>query len=112
MGIRKRKWPCKKCAACVAAPRDKHGKIKGSVNTCTDIGEAWVVDYASQERDEETGRLKRHIKTFPKKKDAENWAAQTHIDVGRGTHTPASRSITVEQAGKRWIDSCTGLEPS
>lgn len=89
MGIRKRKWV-------------SNGEQR----------EAWVVDYATSERDPKTGRLKRHIRTFDRKRDAETWAAQTHVDIGKGVHTPRSRSTTVEAAGKAWIDSCGDLERS
>lgn len=87
MGIRKRKWT-----------------INGEQR------EAWVVDYASQERDPKTKRLKRHIKTFERKKDAENWAAQTHVDIAHGKHTPSSKSVTIAAAGKLWIDEGGELE--
>lgn len=95
MGIRKRRWNTN--------PKDP---------ASGEWREKWVVDYASQERDEKTGRLKRHIKTFHRKKDAEAWADETRIDVRRGTHTPASKSITVGEAGDLWIDGCTDLEPA
>lgn len=95
MGIRKRRWNTN--------PKDP---------ASGEWREAWVVDYATNERDQKTGRLKRHIKTFDRKKDAETWAAETRVAVGRGTHTPHSRSITVETAGKLWIDSCGDLERS
>lgn len=74
--------------------------------------EAWVVDYADQVRSEKTGRLKRILKTFDRKKDAEAWAADTHVEIRRGRHTPASRTITVQEAGDLWIKGCTDLEPS
>jgi len=93
MGIRKRKW----------GPKDPvTGEQKWK----------WVVDYATTERDEETGRLKRHIKTFDRKKDADTWAAETLINVKKGTHTPHSKSITVQKAGEKWLDSCDDLERS
>src|SRR5579885_3138031 len=80
----------------------------------TEAGEtrsAYVVQYSTAERDER-GKRKRHIKTFDRKKDAEDFQAQVRIDVKRGTHTPSSRSIFVEDAGKLWIDGCGDLERS
>src|SRR5262249_3959592 len=80
----------------------------------TESGEersAYVVQYSTAERDER-GKRKRHIKTFDRKKDAEDFQAQVRVDVKKGVHTPNSRSITVEAAGKNWIDSCGDLERS
>src|SRR5580704_18115433 len=74
----------------------------------TESGEersAYVVQYSTAERDDR-GKRKRHIKTFDRKKDAEDFQVQVRIDVKRGTHTPSSRSITVEEAGELWIDGC------
>ena len=45
--------------------------------------EAWVVDYVDQ-------KGKRHLKTLPKKKDADAFAATAAVEVREGTHTPAS----------------------
>ena len=58
--------------------------------------EAWVVDYVDQEGD-------RHIKTFDRKKDADAYAQQAGVDVRAGTHTHASKSITLAQAAADWI---------
>jgi integrase len=80
----------------------------------TESGEersAYVVQYSTADRDER-GKRKRHIKTFDRKKDAEDFQAQVRIDVKKGIHTPQSKSITVEDAGKLWIDSCGDLERS
>jgi integrase len=69
--------------------------------------EAWIVDYTDQ-------RGTRHLKTFERKKDAEAWAATTKVEIIKGVHTAASASITVTEAGRRWIAACeaAGLEPS
>lgn len=80
----------------------------------TESGEersAYVVQYSTSEKDAR-GKRKRHIKTFDRKKDAEDFQAQVRIDVKRGVHTPHSRSITVEDAGRLWIDGCGDLERS
>lgn len=87
MSIRKRKWTTEK----------------------GDIREAYVVQYSTAETDSR-GKRKRHIKTFERKKDAEAFQAQVRVDLGKGVHVPASKSITVEAAGKHWIDSCSDLE--
>jgi integrase len=58
--------------------------------------EAWVVDYA-------TKKGGRHIKTFAKKREADDFAAEAKIEVKQGTHTPSSRSITVAKAGQLWL---------
>jgi integrase len=69
--------------------------------------EAWICDYVDQ-----TGE--RHIKTFDRKKDAEQWATQARHEISQGTHTPASTSLTVTEAWRAWIDHCDaeGLEKS
>jgi integrase len=59
--------------------------------------EAWIVDYATNEG--------RHIKTFARKKEADEFAATARVEVRHGIHTPSSKSITVAQAGKLWIDT-------
>jgi integrase len=76
-----------------------------------EIRSAYVVQYSTAERDER-GKRKRHIRTFDRKKDAEEFHAQVRVDLKRGVHTPTSRSITVEAAGKLWLDACGDLERS
>ena len=76
MSVRKRKWIT------------RNGQAK----------EAWIVDYIDQEGG-------RHIKTFTRKKEADAYAQQVGVDVRAGTHTPASKSITVAQAAEGWIKS-------
>src|SRR5207247_30963 len=66
--------------------------------------EAWVVDYADQDGT-------RHIKTFAKKKDAEDHRATVKVDIRRGVHT--SSKMTVAEAGAKWIaDAEDRLEPA
>jgi integrase len=74
-----------------------------------EIRTAYVVQYSIAETDAR-GKRKRCIKTFEKKKDAEAFEAHVRVDIGRGVHVPASQSITVEAAGRGWIDSCGDLE--
>jgi integrase len=69
--------------------------------------EAWVVDYVDQHGD-------RHIKTFPKKRDADAHHAIVGVAVRTGTHTADSKSVTVAKAAELWLESCkaAGLEQS
>ena len=65
--------------------------------------EAWIVDYTDQEG-------KRHIKTFQRKKEADDYRATVHVDIRRGVHT--STKDTVADAGKKWLaDAEERLEP-
>jgi integrase len=58
--------------------------------------EAWVADYTDQHGN-------RRLKTFVRKKEADAYAATTHIEVRDGTHIADSASITVTAAGELWI---------
>lgn len=68
---------------------------------------SWVVDYA------DTGG-KRRLKTFTRKKEADQFAATAAVEVRAGTHVADSASVTVEKAGSLWIASGenAGLERS
>lgn len=65
---------------------------------------AWVVDY--------NDGAKRRLKTFPKKKEADDFAATANVEVRKGVHVADSATITLDEAGKLWIRSGTdaGLE--
>ena len=63
--------------------------------------EAWVVDYVDQ-----TG--KRRLKTFSKKKVADNFAATANVEIRAGVHTADSASVTIAEAGKLWLE--TGVQ--
>jgi integrase len=69
----------------MASIRKRSWKVRGVERT------AWIVNYFSQD-----GR--RHIKTFETKKSADAWAVTARHEVAQGVHTPASRSITVDEA--------------
>ena len=56
----------------------------------------WVVSYYDREGDP-------HIRTFSRKRDADDFSASVHVDVGQGIHTAPSKSITVSEAGELWI---------
>src|SRR6516165_8921094 len=74
MSIRKRKWTT------------RLGEAK----------EAWVVDYADQHGE-------RHIKTFARKKEADDYRTTVKVDVKAGTHIAPSKSVTVAEAAGEWI---------
>jgi integrase len=66
--------------------------------------EAWIVDYTDQQG-------ARHIHTFARKKDADDYHATVRIDIKRGVHT--SSKTTVAEAGEKWIaDAEDRLEPA
>lgn len=69
--------------------------------------QAWLVDYRDSAG-------KRRAKQFPTKKAADAWAPQTAIEVRHGTHTHDRDSITVKEAGAKWLARCRreGLEQS
>ncbi len=68
---------------------------------------AWVVDYTDQQG-------KRRLKTFAKKKEADQFAATASVEVREGVHVADSASVTVEKAGALWVASgeSAGLERS
>ena len=66
--------------------------------------EAWVVDYVDQ-----TG--KRRLKTFTKKKAADNFSATANVEIRAGVHTADSASVTVAEAGRRWVDTAEKGSP-
>ncbi|QJR19127.1 tyrosine-type recombinase/integrase [Pelagibacterium halotolerans] len=61
--------------------------------------EAYVVRYTDQNG-------KRHLKTFDKKKDAKAFDSKTHVEVMGRIHVADSETVTIEQAGKYWLESC------
>jgi integrase len=66
---------------------------------------AWVVDYVDQYG-------KRRLKTFAKRKGADDFIVKARHEVAQGTHTPESTSITVADACKLWLEraEAAGLE--
>jgi len=75
MSVRKRKW----------------------VTRLGEAKEAWIIDYTDQQGD-------RHIRTFARKKDADDYRATVKVDVRAGTHTAPSKSVTVAVAADRWLN--------
>jgi integrase len=59
--------------------------------------EAWIVDYVDQ-----TGV--RHIETFERKKDADEYHATVKVEVRKGTHVAPSKSPTVAEAADMWLN--------
>lgn len=68
---------------------------------------AWIVDYTDT-----TG--KRRMKTFRLKKEADQFAATSRVEVREGTHVADRETVTVDAASKLWIASTksAGLERS
>ena len=58
--------------------------------------EAWIVDYVDQAGD-------RHIETFDRKKEADDYQATVKVEERKGTHTAPSKSPTVAEAAEKWI---------
>ena len=75
MSVRKRKW----------------------VTRLGEAKEAWIVDYTDQQGD-------RHIRTFARKKEADDYRATVKLDVRAGTHVAPSKSVTVAVAADRWLN--------
>lgn len=53
------------------------------------------------------GEGHRRHKQFSTHKEADEFAKRVEVAVLDGEHVPASKSITVEEAGKRWIEAIT-----
>lgn len=66
---------------------------------------AYVVDYVDQAG-------KRHIKTFPTKKEAESWGVTARHEIKQGVHTAESQSRTIAEGWEAWLVDCeaNGLE--
>jgi integrase len=74
MSVRKRTW------------KTKQGELR----------EAWLVDYTDAEGD-------RHVQTFERKKDAQEYHAKVKLDVKAGVHLAPSKSATVNEAAAGWL---------
>jgi integrase len=64
--------------------------------------EAWIVDYAVNGS--------RHIETFERKKEADAREAEVTVNVGKGIHIAPSKTPTVREAGKLWLEGCSHIE--
>lgn len=74
MSVRKRKWTTSR------------GEVR----------EAWIVDYVDQAGD-------RHIETFERKKEADDYWATVKVDIRKGIHVAPSKSPTVAEAADKWL---------
>jgi integrase len=59
--------------------------------------EVWIVDYVDQQGD-------RHMRSFEKKKDADEYHSAVKVEVHNGLHTAPAKSPTVAEAAQAWID--------
>lgn len=68
---------------------------------------SWVVDYVD-------GKGTRRLKTFAKKKEADQFAATAKVELRDGVHVADSASATVTRAAEGWLAHCAdkGLERS
>jgi integrase len=68
---------------------------------------AWIANYTD-------GEGKRRVKFFKLKREADAFHESTKVDVRAGIHVAPSRSITVREAGRLWLESGenAGLEPA
>ncbi len=66
---------------------------------------SWQADYVD-------GQGKRRHKQFSTKKDADAFLLHARGEVSRGIHTAESASVTLAEAGERWLSKCAedGLE--
>src|SRR5208282_4463595 len=67
--------------------------------------EAWTLDYSGPDRHDD-GRLKRHILTFAKKRDAEAKAALLKAELAEGTYVHPKADETVREAAQGWLEAC------
>jgi integrase len=114
MSVRKRTWftnlQRKKIdpkAREIAAVKGKPGDWKEYIGRAAELlgiepKERWIVDYAVNGS--------RHIETFERKKDADAREAEVTVNVGKGIHIAPSKTPTVREAGKLWLDACGDLE--
>ena len=58
--------------------------------------EAWIVDYTD-------GAGDRHIRTFARKREADDYDATVGVEVRQGVHTAPNKSITIARAADDWI---------
>ena len=64
---------------------------------------AYVVDYSD-------GQGVRRLKTFAKKKDADQFAATAKVEVREGIHVADRETVTVAKAGELWVATSEAAE--
>lgn len=84
MSVRKRYW----------GPNPKGEHVRNDGKRFDNF--AWAVDYVD-------GQGKRRLKSFPRKKDADDFAATAKVEVREGVHVADSASATVEAASTLWL---------
>jgi integrase len=114
MAVRKRTWFTRlqrkeidPKAREIASVKGKPGEWKKEIKRAAEaLGvepqESWIVDYALNGS--------RHIETFERKKDADAREAEVRDKVRQGIHIAPSKTPTVREACKLWIESCDHLE--
>src|SRR5262245_3516615 len=73
MSVRKRRW----------------------ITAAGEAKESWVVDYVNGKD--------RQLKTFERKKDADDFHNQVKVDIRKGTYIAPSKSPTVAEAAAKWL---------
>ena len=70
-----------------------------------EVREGWVVNYTD-------AKGVRRLKTFPRKREADAFAAAATVEIRDGVHVADSVSVTVKSAGAMWIATAeaAGLE--
>ncbi|KRR09978.1 hypothetical protein CQ12_06080 [Bradyrhizobium jicamae] len=69
----------------------------------------YIAQYSTNEKDAR-GKRRRYAPSFATRKEAVAHLASVAVDISKGVHVPASKSITVTEAGRNWIDACADLE--
>jgi integrase len=77
------------------------------VNRDGSKGQAWIAEYTDHEG-------KRRLRTFATKQEADSFHVGVTGDLRSGIHVPDSKSVTVAEAGRLWLQGCKadGLERS
>lgn len=111
MSVRKRSWftraqlkeiepEAKRLATVAGKPEWKECVDHAARSLRIEPNEAWIVDYVDQ-------KGKRHIQTFERKKEADEFQATVKVDVRQSIHTPQNKSLTVGEAADDWINYVT-----
>jgi hypothetical protein len=89
MSVRKRSWctasevkaKAQTLAKAAGRPESEWEDYESAARaSMTPTREAWIVDYVDQEGD-------RHIETFARKKDADDYHATVKVDIRKGVHS-------------------------
>lgn len=69
----------------------------------------YIAQYSTNEKDK-AGKRRRYAPSFATRKEAVAHLASVAVDISKGVHVPTSKSITVAEAGRNWIDASGDLE--